>query len=781
MKNYRIVQILMQFSIFLVTLLSFNCFSQVNVFNGHKTEFTLLDIETSPKEGDSILNYFIKLSQSDFRLVYEKGGRKEDILLTKIYPFLIKQLEILVTETKDAPVVQIVVDIEMTAHPIFKKIQTFGQKKPISGDEINVIWNEIDALPISKEKVWLILWFLRINMLLDKSLYDVTAICNKARLEADKINGLYERGEAYVYIGEFAKQYQIPEAAMSVYYFAKRDFYFSNKDSIVTQNAQGIVCEKIADLFSSASIPSMIKQNKYYASAYHYYAASRDSAGLYRVFSNYISNRAYLLTDLGYYNVDTALRHLQQAILLKYLSMWFLKQKQHTQPGDFTYLTSIATMLRSENKHVAALSYNLYALASAYLNANINDIYDGIYSAAFTYSVLKKEQQAMTLLNIAIALALKTNNRFEYYRAISYKGDAFYNLNKYDSALMCANTLLYNVTYDNQFNIAQYSRSRNNALHLKSKIFKVLNKKDSASYYELESAMSVNRKTEEFSSLLEAESGAMTLWIDNTKDLEVALEKRSKENISNQNMGLIFFTAVLIILIIMVIIFRKRDKDKSNKLLEFRTQLLQSANSDLTLRSAIQNHNLGNHYSKIKILLRSHRIDKVDRAVKYCEKTSTYFSQFYMLLLDDKPSLGKELRNFKLFVETEKIYDNKNIEIQDAFEGIQPDSISFLTGIFAPLYENSSKAFTETENPRFSISISKEDKIVCCKVSDNGEGVSNIELLVADKHFLSMLRDRVYMSFTMKGVIFNPDDVFKIKSSAVTGTEIEFKLPYEEI
>lgn len=209
-------------------------------------------------------------------------------------------------------------------------------------------------------------------------------------------------------------------------------------------------------------------------------------------------------------------------------------------------------------------------------------------------------------------------------------------------------------------------------------------------------------------------------------------------------------------------------------------EIIQANANELKAASAIKNHNLSNHYINIKNAIRDQQFAKLG---EYLTKSADYFDDFYKSLISEKISLHEELDIFTKFYTTEKILNDKRVMISIHCDNVDKKNTVFLSDTLVSLYQNAlDKAFIEEDKEyAFVIRIEKNAEVLACTITDNGTGHDHIAAVIRENSYLDMLRKRVLNALRKKQMKVDPNLAFRIDSSKLTGTTIQFLLPYETL
>lgn len=737
--------------------------------------------------------------------------------------------------------------IEKKIHSAIQILSQQGLNKS-NQEEYNRILALINQLPISKEKIWLLIKLTELNIKIDSYNQDVISVYSNTKIQANKIEDLYERGKAFTYIGDFAQYYFLNDSAIRIYYLAKECFYNCKKNKKIKYLEEGILFDKTADVFDRQFLEEGAKKrNNYYLSATEYFTASNSKINISESYSHFLCEYSYMLMNYESYTSDSIWSHTERMYILKDLETWFYDYKLHYAPSvEINYLCfySLAQIYRAEHKKNASLNYYLEALLWAINGKKIRRIVITLENIAHVYALLGNEKLAIKYADLAIYYSNKSGNQYESKFALLRKSRNYFTLLKNDSALFYVNK----VQFDTTIFTTLYPPVQSYLLEYVDDIkYRILNDlygpTDSTWRYYNSTKDYHTESLKDHIQLLQTESDAIKEWLERIKNGEIGKEKRAtklekklreiaQENeqfskaksiqdsiaklqsdsisLLNQRIALTardstqealikgqkekrdriiveklnFWLQILIALLLVLFgigsFLYIKNKKTSKKLLAASNQLLIASTSDLRLRSAIKNHNLGNHYSKIKVML----IDnKISEAQEYCNANSKYFDTFYEALLKDGTSLKEEVGVLEAFIETEKIYNSTKIDITYVFNGIDPNRTAFLCDILVPLYENvlMNGVTTKKDDYSFNIEIVKVGDKLHGSIYDNGDGNDNIGLAIRENSYLDMLRTRLINYFRLKNISIDDAEVFKITSKTGAGTKITILMPYETI
>ncbi len=712
--------------------------------------------------------------------------------------------------------------------------------------ELTEILKSIAYLPNSKEKVELLLEYSSLASINNNTYYTVIyEFCYTVKEIADKVNNQYEKGKAYTSLGDFAFYYKIYDFALQMYYLARESFDNSNKDDKTKYYEQGLLCNSISKIFNEVRLQQATEKEQLYSvNASQYFEKSGHSGKAESVAMYTITTNAFLWVNFFQYNSTETSKNTNN-LALEALRTWYRSFKENIKFEDesnYLGFCGIGIYLSGIDKNIA-LRYYLQSLPYATFGSNTNQLIAILDNISSTYASLGRNDLAIGYSDLELYLTKKINDNFEFNKALLNKGLTFYELKEYDSALTYANKILfdtslkifYPVFYDqllekaselkyltldlrkqNNDSARQYERTYiryqtynlQNLIKLvnvelksindwltRSKDKVITNEKELKETALLSEKLATKLKKEAIEkskqdSIAKVQSDSISilnkqiasLARDSTKDAlgsaikeKAQREKVEKLNaeISSKNSLLTWAIAAVSLLLIVSVVLYFKNKITSKK-------LLNTSTSDLRLRSAIGNHNISNHYGKIKDMVRDTRITELD---DYCEANSTYFDKFYNFLLKDVTSIEQELEVLTLFVNTEKIYKQVDVEIIYHSNGLNITKTAFLSDILVPLYENSLlKGFTRKDKRyQFVIDFYQNDKILYCKIFDNGEGVANVNSAVRTNSYLDMLNQRLTNYFKIKKISIPETNVFTINSKIHEGTQIKFMMPYDTI
>lgn len=826
------------FSSILFNLIVFSTYSQLVYIKGKDNFIDITKYNPGKQSYEEIVNYFLKLGQVKKIEFVNIQNQKKEYDLDSLLPQIKRVVKKITQKTLVPPKV---LENQLLLK-IYERSQRLRINEYASQEYAEVV-GQIESLPNTQEKIWILIELFN-HVSLSKGILDIklfNKFCSHLTSIAEKIKGLPDKSAAYKHIGNFAQEYHQDEIAIKMYNKAIENIFYCNCNKKYQYTNLGSISIRIGQIFTHlGNQQSFTKAVSYYLSAIRYYIAAENeeeseicslqviSALSFGVFELKMLQNDIL--DNGKYERDKL-----KLIILDVLQKWYLNINDSPQLSRYYGFYAIASLFSGEEKNNnVALRYYIKALLEAIYFTNpttkFYGTYNGLLDVAFTYADLGREKLAIEYVDLAKSLAEQVNtNRLNIYTAIYSKAAIYYSLKRYDSALI----YLSKIDWDSCLNDSSYTyhNFQYKWSNLKYKVITSLKfPKDSLLLYERILNRYANDDLYSYSHLIEIESDANKNLLERIKDLEInekekltyilkikdsislsasrdstvkaINEKMQSDSIANlrlkiksdsiakaesdkksaqdtaeqekrineiSNWAIAGLVVFLISLATIFLIFRKNSRLK-----------LQTSNKDYNLRSAVRDHNLSNHYSKIKALLEMNILSKV---IDYCEANCTYFDEFYITILEDKVSLAQEINNFMLFVETEKIYKEKPISIILDTRDIDLKTTAFLPDILAPLYENVLlKGYIgDKEEYKFVIEIKKTNKILECRIYDNGEGNKNIQSVIRENSYLDMLPTRIHNYFRMRRIKINKSEVFQIDSKEKIGTEIKFKIPYEKI
>lgn len=819
--------------LFLLLFLFFlKAFSQIN----YPFKLDTINVVPSSRINEVIDSFMNQAKAFRYVEVQDNFGNIKKTPVDSLFSIIKKNVINIGVSYKKNPLDEIDITKRNLVQPIFKEIQRvnhivdsinkgmpahLGHRLQVTqsfldGVEIklNEVFNLIYNYKDSKEKIWLLLqYYNSFFFLYSKDSISASAAvthlrksCLAAQKTADKIIDLFERGLAYSYIGMFASKHLFKDIAISSFYSAKEFIYNSEKEYKLKKFQEGVINEEIAMIFNYANScveQSLIKKNNYYGVAAECFKEAGDTNRYYEDFLYLINGSLYLVNQPEYYNSDTLIDYIPESLILGQLVKLhnnFVARNKDANIVEAYIISSIGTFLRIHNKIKEARNYLVSALFEALKIKNVDLIYYCLDEIALTYTLSGQKKLALSYSDLAIELSEILHDKIKIFEYTLSKAACFYNLKDYKSALIYTNKveehsttdfMIYRLEpFDDVVSIVYESEPlieiNTFVYYLKYHIFlESKADRDSIEFFKYQYDEFVKRQIREFAQLVQVESFSIVEWLDRIKEKETDSQREEKEKLAVlskelkgtiNSLRIVSFGAALvsIILLIVYLVYRRN----SRKLLAFTIRFRIASTNEEKYRAAIKNHNLGNHYSKIKEMLEQKRINQAE---DYCDANSNYFDKYYTAVLQEKISLQEEMKIFESFIQTERIYKNKEFKIIYNFENIDMDKTVFLTDIFIPLYENALvKGFTGNRNDySFTISIKKVSYDLHCTISDNGEGSENIKSMIRKNSYLGMLQDRVNNQYFRISRVVNPDEVFSIVSVPGKGTTIKFKLPYE--
>jgi len=532
----------------LIILHSFiaNLYSQFTYIKQRRYFPALNDYQTSPFNGEYLLNYLVAKWQTN-KIFYllDKNNKYDTTYIDDLLPKFKLQIDALTYNNNLTPNITDSEDLKKSWFKnIYEKIEAVQKKEPkdIYKKDIKNISDLIASLPISKGSIWLSLEYEKQLIGIDRYQDLADSVCSKMEAESINIFDLYERGKAFSYIGDFAKSYEVNDDAIRLYYRARECIYNSDKDEKIKYFEQAEICKKTADIFAQRNLAqSLEKESNYYKSAIDYYNESENVNGSSLSSAAYLSILANLESDYDYFTTDS-LSHEKRISILKNLEPFFFGNERitgHVAELDYLGYYSIATILRAENKNKAAIYFYIKALFSAIATKNEGYISASLDNISYTYALLANTKLSIGYSNLSIAFAGKLENKFQLYSSLIEKGINLYVLGDYASAL----TVVNNVQFDNKLTTDLLPFDYNDLLEKCYTIkFKLLDSlkltNDSARIYERSSQQFQNNNLESFAYLINVESDVIANWLKNIKDREINITKEL-ESIRRNNDSLL--------------------------------------------------------------------------------------------------------------------------------------------------------------------------------------------------------------------------------------------------
>ncbi len=509
------------------------------------------------------------------------GGKQRkihrDSLLEYIQPKIDRCIEAY-SQTPDEGFEDIEEGLKKSIFSEIKSLQIEKEKGDLYVENVNSLKlkNSIINLPDSKAKVWLLLQFSDLQIKNKTYEQQVNLYNSEAKLIAEKITDVYDRGKAYTYIGNFSLKYEVNDVALEMYYKAKKYFYHCKRDSIVKYTEQGHLDEKIADIFAQRKYKTnQVKNISYRASAGSYYLAAKDTERLELCTMNILSSWVYLKYDLSGDKEIDAKEELQ---LLRGLGEWYRNYREQDSiigqsEADSWGLFSVATILRAQKKYESALNYYLEALMNL---TNINapkHLHRSIINVSFAYALLGKERLSNKYLDWAQSIAKKTNSTSDFLWNALNKSYNYFYLKKYDSALLLANRIQFDTALLRILPNPFYNQFIGFVYSIKNQLLDSL-RLDSARLYQSYYQNNLNSYLEEYFRLSQIEAKESQDWLTDIKDDQIETEIQSKIGIQKtaqiqkaadkdtRVILIIVFGAILLIGLILYLFVREQNKKR---------------------------------------------------------------------------------------------------------------------------------------------------------------------------------------------------------------------------
>jgi signal transduction histidine kinase len=529
--------------------------AQITYINGHQLVYE--PGKTSREAGDSMLNLFVFTAQfqQHFTIIDDDG--KNEISPDSLYPKIKKYIDnFVVNNPHDVPE-----DIEFNngavVVSVYEKVKTLkhGSLKNINPKELEDILNSINALPYFKEKIWLSLKYFNVFLPILVNPAQVQEVCDKVKQQADSIEDSFEKGYAFMYIGDFAREHHLKAFSFSSYYTAKGYFYRSSKTDKEKLHVQGVLSEKMAKIFEfTGRIKGAEKRRDYYISASQYFDNAKDNLRANENLGRYFVTEASLLSDDNYKNWDSTIRIKEETDLIKSLNnnyVVFLKEhKNHNHPWEYSLQRAVGTLLENRNKNEAAKTFYFMSLLEVLQGNDINALINLLGDLSGIYAKLDNEDLAIKYADLQIAIAKKTGNLIYYYEGLIEKADAYFVLKKYDSALVYSKDKFWQMSAHTMYELLDATEIQEHAFLISAAAFSAL-QSDSVNNYSLLYERSHSRHLEEFQDLLMAESVAEKWFLEVVKDDGLSNEKAITNYEYTKNV--VYLTIVMLLVLLFVV------------------------------------------------------------------------------------------------------------------------------------------------------------------------------------------------------------------------------------
>lgn len=375
---------------------------------------------------------------------------------------------------------------------IYKTLNAESEKTYYVSDAfLNETGNTIQRLPASKEKVYLQLQYasILINRRPVETFYDVVmTFADSAKRQADEITNLYERAKSYEYIGDFFAQKGLEPQAMRFFYFARIFLVKSNLEWKSRNMEEGILCEKISDLFAGKNYFDAIqKQIEYLDEANSCFSKAGKSKRINE-------NRAFILESEAYYyfdfwndniSFDSALHTQRQLNTLSDLASLYKEQKNSNKQNSQTlYLVnkSIGVILYAKGMYEEALKFFLIAFPYSAMEYWEDRMGTCLSLIGDCYAELGDKKNALEFCDLQTYLYTNTGNYLGLAEATLDRADMYRTFGINDSALTITNSFTENTTFINSINPYEIDKLLLSANTNKYNLFNNTNKDSSAIY-----------------------------------------------------------------------------------------------------------------------------------------------------------------------------------------------------------------------------------------------------------------------------------------------------------
>jgi hypothetical protein len=399
-------------------------------------------------------------------------------------------------------------------------------------NQLMPIISSINKLPDYRQKVELLLQYSLLTSSINSINDSLSKAFESAKRCAERIVNLYDRGLAYLYIGEFASEFVYCDLAIQMYYLARESIEDSNVDSKEKSYQQAIISGQLANIFYRPGQRESTQKEAYYLlDGIKYFSLSeRKDYTLETVFA-LLSTAAY---ERAYYFAnDTTAEEIAKTSKLIYLFKYFYFATLINRNIDDTllYNQSMYFALYSigrfvENKTMeASLPYYLQALSYCATGNNAPQLLQSIQNVSSTYASLGREKLAIAYADLKIYTSNQLNDQYNSISALINKGDIYFKLKRYDSALLYANKVLLDTTLKYKIRSNFYTSLIANASKVKYKALDSLNNlRESTWEYEKNDLLHKKNDLEYFLKLLDTESEAITNWLERSTKKQISVK-----------------------------------------------------------------------------------------------------------------------------------------------------------------------------------------------------------------------------------------------------------------
>ncbi|NOT91968.1 hypothetical protein [Ferruginibacter sp.] len=393
--------------------------------------------------------------------------------------------------------------------------------------ESELLAKEIEALSPSKEKVSLLLRYTELRIT-SRNYYDeIETTHDKAQKIIELLPNKYDKAIALVYLANFLLQFQANIAAISTYYEARENVYNCNKPDTVKNQLQGYICEQIASVFYSETIPrTILKSVEYYQLAMRYYKLAERKDDAERVGLNLVGYLLYRNEEMKGLISDSVL--YSKSIKQELLGLQMFLDEYDNRPSEnkainYYMAYGIGIACKNHGKLTASIHYFMEALHYAIEQKNYIFVRSSVANISLMYGTLLQWEEADKYIGL-LSLFEGTWENVSIFNKAMQKAAAYSNAGRLDSALLTINKVQFDTVLMNSF-IPPFIRKRYQEINnLKFSILYRL-KNDSAHIYENYCHYDQEFYQNQFAQLLERESKAISDWLERQGEKELSLKQ----------------------------------------------------------------------------------------------------------------------------------------------------------------------------------------------------------------------------------------------------------------
>lgn len=489
-----------------------------------------IPIDTSEMKNISInelISFFVeKRKNPSYRVYSEKD--KRTIVGSIINPIAYFNEEIQKSLSEEQPIAAYL-EPDRRINNLFFRIDKLNKITvyETSNIEFKKLLNDIYNLPPSKEKI-LLLIKLSEKSLNNRNFYEETEVTYyKVKQIAESLSDTYEKAIAWLYIGNYLLFNQNSIDAISAYYLGREYIYNSKKPDSIKNNIQGYLCEQIAAVYSSETIPaSILKSAEYSSLAFKYYKNYGDIDNAERTILNLLGNLLYHDNQVKSMYVDSLTHEYSLKMYCKALQKWLNEydiRPSNSNAINYYGAYCIGVICKNYGRLNTSINYFIEAFCHAIRHKNYNFIRASISNISSIYGQInevEKSEQYIELLSFfepewkSISVFNKSMQKVDTYRSIG----------KYETALQLINKVQFDTTLLNSFSPPDINKKYQQIYWIKTSILYAL-KNDSAHIYENYTHWNQEYYQNQFSQILMRESNSIREWLDRQGNRELSIRE----------------------------------------------------------------------------------------------------------------------------------------------------------------------------------------------------------------------------------------------------------------